>query len=149
MRANKTNNRGVCRRCRQERVLEANGQQCRACGRAERAKKPKPEPKPPEPDKRVVWPPEKGSWGRCPECATGVALRTDGMTVKHKHGDSAKWDGIGERCLGSGLRPTELVKPPSREPEVLDQPERVRDREFFGGMEIPAGLPGLGKNRRH
>ena len=146
-----TNNRGVCRRCGHERVLESSGTQCRPCGHAERAKKPKPPPppKPPEPDKRVVWPPEKGSWGRCPACDTGVALRDDGMTVNHRHGEADRWDGIGPCCLGSGSRPTRFVEPPARQVEVLDSPERVRDKEFPGsGNEIPAGLPSLRKKRK-
>lgn len=149
-----TNNRGVCRRCGQERALEANGQQCRPCGRAERAARAKkqktmPKPQPPKPDKRVVWPPEQGSWGRCPECETGMPLLIDGMTINHKSGESEKWDGIGPRCVGSGKRPTELVDPPPRRVEVLDQPDRVRDREFLDPNEIPAGLSGLGGNRRN
>lgn len=144
------NNRGVCPRCGHERVLEANRKRCRPCGRAERASKPKPTPppKPAEPDKRVVWPPEKGSWGRCPACATGVALRVDGLTINHVHGDSNRWDGVSDRCPGSAQRPTELVDPPAREVQVLDQPESVRDHEFLNNNEIPAGLPGLGKKRK-
>jgi len=142
---------GVCQRCGHERALEANGANCLACGRAERAKKPKttPPPQPPKPDKRVVWPPEQGSWGRCPECETGMPLLIDGMTINHKSGESEKWDGIGPRCVGSVKRPTELVDPPPRRVEVLDQPDRVRDREFLDPNEIPAGLSGLGGNRRN
>ena len=145
-----TSNRGVCPRCGHERVLEANRKQCRPCGRAERARNPRPTPpsKTPEPDKRVVWPPEKGSWGRCPACDTGVALRDDGMTVKHKHGAADAGDGTDPCCLGSGSRPTRFVEPPARQVEVLDSPERVRDHEFLGNNEIPIGLPSLGKKRK-
>ena len=143
------NKHGVCQRCGHERALEADARQCRACGRAERAKKPKPKPRPAEPDKRVIWPPEKCSWGRCPECATCVVLRADGKTVKHRHCDSEKWDGIGPCCTGSDQLPTELVETPIRRVRVPDQPKRVPDHEFLPGNEIPAGLPGHGQNRRH
>ena len=147
------NKHGLCRRCGQERALEASGAHCRACGRADRAERAKkqkstPTPQPPEPDKRVVWPPEQGSWGRCPECDTGVPLLIDGMMNYHKSGESETWDGIGPRCTGSARRPTELVEPPPRRINVLDQPDQVRDHEFLDPNEIPAGLPSLGKKRR-
>ena len=79
----------------------------------------------------------------------GVPLLVDGMTINHKSGESEKWDGIVPRCIGSVNRPTELVEPPPRRIEVLDQPERVRDHEFLDPNEIPAGLPGQGRNRRN
>ena len=78
----------------------------------------------------------------------GVPLLVDGMTINHKSGESEKWDGISPRCTGSGRRPTELVEPPPRRVEVLDQPDRVRDHEFLDPNEIPIGLPSLGKKRR-
>jgi len=145
------NKHGVCQRCGQERALEANGENCLACGRAERAKKPKtiPTPQPPEPDLRVVWPPEQGSWGTCSTCGTDLPLLIDGMTINHKTGECDLWDGIGPRCAGSGRRPTALVEPPPREVEVVDQPVTVRDHEFLDRNEIPAGLPGQGRNRRN
>jgi ribosomal protein L37E len=145
------NKHGLCRRCGQERALYENGAHCRACGRADRAEKQKTIPKrqAPEPALRVLWPPEQESWGRCPKCETGVQLLVDGMTTNHKSGKSEAWDGIGRRCTGSGRRPTELVEPPHRRVEVLDQPDRVRDHEFLDPKEIPAGLPGQGRNRRH
>jgi hypothetical protein len=139
----------VCPRCGQERAMEANGARCRACGRADRAKKPKPPPPPetPKPEPQVMWPPEQQSWGRCRECAADVPLLIKGMTIHHKSGESQKWEGPGPRCAGSAQRPTQLVAPPPRRVQVQDQPVRVDDRKSTGWNEIPAGLPGLGKNR--
>lgn len=131
--------------------MEANGAHCRACGRADGSKKPKTSPKPenPQPNPRVVWPPEQESWGLCRECATGVPLLIDGRTIDHKSGEPEKSEGLGPRCAGSARKPTQLVDPPPRRVKVPDQPDHVADQEFFRWNEIPAGLPGPGKNRGH